>query len=161
MKTMNNDITKKVFYEKLLKGYEGSSDFIQELFHYLQKNDAVNSRLDDLYLNFCMESDKNNSNGRNDTMRAFISEIMDEAEDSRTEIHIDENLQSPIISFAPLNLHATEGFVGRKKTITTISSVLEKYGLVILCGIGGVGKSQTALHYAEQKKNENTAVYSF
>ena len=152
---MNNDITKKVFYEKLLKGYEGSSDFIQELFHYLQKNDAVNSRLDDLYLNFCMESDKNNSNGRNDTMRAFISEIMDEAEDSRTEIHIDENLQSPIISFAPLNLHATEGFVGRKKTITTISSVLEKYGLVILCGIGGVGKSQTALHYAEQKKNEN------
>jgi len=49
-------------------------------------------------------------------------------------------------------------FTGRKKVLDEIESGLQSRGLVALTGIGGVGKTQTAAHFAHEHRADYTAV---
>jgi tetratricopeptide (TPR) repeat protein len=49
-------------------------------------------------------------------------------------------------------------FTGRKKVLGEIESGLKSRGLVALTGIGGVGKTQTAAHFAHEHRADYTAV---
>lgn len=83
---------------------------------------------------------------------SFLRLVLQRAEESRKANLVNDETSAPDISFAPLNYRLTEGFVGRTDLLQEISDVMKEHGFAVLCGIGGLGKSQTALRYAENGK---------
>ena len=51
-------------------------------------------------------------------------------------------------------------FIGREREMDSIHTMLQKHGKVIVQGVGGIGKSSVALHYADHHRNDyHTILY--
>src|SRR5262249_27943440 len=50
-------------------------------------------------------------------------------------------------------------FTGREKVLTALRQALDKRGTAALAGLGGVGKTQTAVEYAYQYRDSYGAVF--
>ena len=119
----------------------------------MQECEAADDELDAAYKKFFVEQDKNRSQEQlQNAMEAFLRLVLQRAEESRKANLVNDETSAPDISFAPLNYRLTEGFVGRTDLLQEISDVMKEHGFAVLCGIGGLGKSQTALRYAENGK---------
>lgn len=86
----------------------------------------------------------------------WIKLLVRRAEDSRAADRNDESeSDSPRVEFAPFKYHLAENFVGREDLIKKIDATLKQYSMAIVCGFGGLGKSQSVLYYAEKSKRDN------
>jgi hypothetical protein len=66
------------------------------------------------------------------------------------------------VEFNKLSLPTTARFTGRDKELDDIRRKLQEprgRGMVILHGLGGIGKTQLAAHYAERHKTDYSAVF--
>ena len=151
---MGGGITKDVFYQQLFC-HEAYPEFVQKLQRYLHEHEAFDQELDDLYGVISQaECEHKPRETIHKAREAFLRRVVERAEESREAKRVNATSSAQDISFAPLNYRLTEGFVGRNELLEKISSVMEAYSLAVICGIGGLGKSQTALHYADRgKKN--------
>lgn len=151
---MGGGITKDVFYQQLFC-HEAYPEFVQKLQRYLHEHEAFDQELDDLYGVISQaECEHKPRETIHKAREAFLRRVVERAEESREAKRVNATSSAQDISFAPLNYRLTEGFVGRNELLEEISSVMEAYSLAVICGIGGLGKSQTALHYADRgKKN--------
>lgn len=153
---MSSIVTKDNFYQQLFC-QEAYPEYVQKIYQYLHECDASDQELDALYNKISLlESEHKSRETVQKAREAFLRQIVERAEESREEKRVNEADPSQVISFAPLNYRLTEGFVGRTDLLDKLSSVMKKYGLAVLCGIGGLGKSQAALHYADRRKRDHT-----
>lgn len=149
---LSRSVKEESFYTKLFLR-EAYPDCIHKLYRYLQECEAADDELDAAYKKFFVEQDKNRSQEQlQNAMEAFLRLVLQRAEESRKANLVNDETSAPDISFAPLNYRLTEGFVGRTDLLQEISDVMKEHGFAVLCGIGGLGKSQTALRYAENGK---------
>lgn len=146
---LKSDNTDEHFLENLLKPQIASSRDLLNLLKYLDKKNATNKELCDAF-NKCLT----NISGKQGTAKEEIGKVLkivvDQAEKSRKGITAEEDEE--IITFAPCKYRLVENFVGREELIKNIDDTLCKYGVAIICGMGGLGKSQSALYYAEKCK---------
>lgn len=149
---MGGGITKDDFYQHLFC-QEAYPEYVQNLYQYLHEYEAFDQELDDLYHVISQaESEHKPRETIYKARKAFLLQVVERAEESREANLVNLKTSAPDISFAPLNYRLTEGFVGRADLLQEISDVMKEHGFAVLCGIGGLGKSQTALHYAENGK---------
>ena len=136
--------------------YKAFEEFVDKndtvrLYDYLVKNDAVDEDIKDAYSKTQAEIHENKTTAQ-ETFSTFIKLLVERAEGSRSaNLNDEEEAPAETVGFAPFKYHMSENFVGREDFIDKISSTLERCGMAIICGFGGLGKTQSALYYAKEK----------
>lgn len=152
-KELGTGITNDYFLDQLLRPEIADEKDLMNLLKYLKKQDTTNREIDDAF-NKCLTNIRSKSNLANDEIRKALKIIVDQAERSRNGKKTDD--YEEIVTFAPCKYRLVEHFVGREQLIQSIDDTLYKYGLAIICGMGGLGKSQSALYYAEKSKENGS-----
>lgn len=165
-----------IFVEKLPNSSKNTKqvyityDFINLLYEFLKKYGALTSALEKEYA----EIKKQQSCigiSEYELGRHFILSVLQIAEESReqkipgtklqelffpshtTNITIDDT-----VTFATFDNPVIDNFIGRNELIKETHDKLSKDHIAVICGIGGLGKSQSALQYAYIYSNNG--VYS-
>lgn len=140
--------------------YKAFEEFVDKndtvrLYDYLVKNDAVDEDIKDAYSKTQAEIHENKTTAQ-ETFSTFIKLLVERAEGSRSaNLNDEEEAPAETVGFAPFKYHMSENFVGREDLVEEIASTLGQYGMAIVCGFGGLGKSQSALYYVEQSKKNS------
>ena len=118
----------------------------EKLYNYLTENGVVTEEINQAYHQV---HDKNapTEKDREDFYRAVVKKA-----DADMRDRLEGKTDQPAFTFAPWQPDPVENFVGRAETLKNIKKKLDDKGLAIIAGMGGMGKSQTALQYA--KNNE-------
>ena len=118
----------------------------EKLYNYLTENGVVTEEINQAYHQV---HDKNapTEKDREDFYRAVVKKA-----DADMRDRLEGKTDQPAFTFDPWQPDPVENFVGRAEILKNIKKQLDDKGLAIICGMGGMGKSQTALQYA--KNNE-------
>lgn len=126
----------------------------------LETSGAMTPDLEDAYQGY-------RANPGKEAAERFLLRIFEEADRSRTacksrkmkknapyqRVASDVEVSTPCTSFAPFDVAAhssvpPQHFIGRADLMKQLEACLAKNGIAVLCGIGGYGKTEAALHYA-------------
>lgn len=149
MKNRKPSKTPSYFGEKaFMKIFEDPKVFpeYEKLYNYLTENGVVTEEINQAYHQV---HDKNAPTEKDS--KDFYRAVMKKA-DADMRDRIEGKTDQPAFTFDSWQPDPVENFVGRAEILKNIKKQLDDKGLAIICGMGGMGKSQTALQYA--KKNE-------
>lgn len=127
---------------------------------FLVQKDAMTPAIDETYEE--EGSKKSAAQGR-----AFLTAVFRAADDARAKgipyVPQDKNPDVPVpedaavVAFQPFDDAVAERvFIGREDLMQKIEECLKAYGIAIIYGMGGFGKSQAALHYAAIRTKDGT-----
>ena len=150
-------ITGEMIYEQLMKPQINNVNDLAKIYRFLEKNGSLTQELKVAYDKADAELKLGKPNA-DDELQKFLRLLVSLAEEREVEKEKTEDgeEESAAVSFSTCKYHLAENFVGRRDLIENIQSTLQENGLVILCGMGGLGKSQSALYYAEQGRVKGT-----
>ena len=153
-KKMAPDIPKKLFYEKMMEPYFAELSEVKKLYKYIERHVVITDEMSELYDTLLCNSREGKTKNEKETIKKFLSLISDIAENNRNRTIQSSDEDPEVITFAPANYHPVEKFIGRDQLMVNVSHILDKYGLVVICGMGGLGKTQSARYYAVQSKQK-------
>ena len=165
-----------IFVEKLPNSSKNTKqvyityDFINLLYEFLKKYGALTSALEKEYA----EIKKQQSCigiSEYELGRHFILSVLQIAEESREQkipgtklqelffpSHTTNTTIDDTVTFVTFDNPVIDNFIGRNELIKETHDKLSKDHIAVICGIGGLGKSQSALQYAYIYSNNG--VYS-
>lgn len=153
-KKLAPDITRNCFYEKMLEPYFTEFLDVKKLYKYIESHEAITHDMSELYDSLFRNSREGKTKNEKDIIKKFLSLISDIAENNRNRTIQSEDEDLDVITFAPANYHPVEKFIGREQLMIDVSHILDKYGIAVICGMGGLGKTQSARCYAERSKQK-------
>lgn len=133
--------------------------WVKRLYDFLMQQDAMTPAIAAAYK-------KAEANGSVEHDRAFLLAVFRAADEARAKNvpyvpagKPDESAQKTEapVAFQPFDdAVADRIFIGREDLMQKIEECLKIYGIAIIYGMGGFGKSQAALHYAEIRTKDGT-----
>ena len=159
-RSLNRDITYGMFYEDVFEDMgHVSKKYVDHLYEFLKEQDALPEAIKVLY-------EKCNAAGRakqEETCKEFIMAVLREADQAREERILGKKIGSKAQRakekkgcFAPFSNPVVKGFIGRTELLRRIGETLAQHNIAVICGIGGLGKSQAALAYAKEQQEIGT-----
>lgn len=153
-------VTRGEFYETLFadKDYV-SKEYVDGLHKFLEKHNAMPASVVELYEK-CKEA--RNADERQKTYENFIMGVLKEADDARKDRYLAEKSaggakdRAQSSRFAPFTNSVVKDFIGRVDLLQRIEETLAQHSISVICGIGGLGKSQAALAYAKEQQENGT-----
>lgn len=133
---------------------------VTKLYNFLKEQDALTERIKELY-KACNKTYR--SNEKQAAYEAFIMGVLEEADRAREDKIPGKKIggrakeRAPEVRFAPFANPVIQVFIGRGDLLRRIGEVLTQHSVSVICGIGGLGKSQAALAYA--KEGQENGIY--
>ena len=166
-----------IFVEKLPNSSKNTKQvyitygFINLLYEFLKKYGALTSALEKEYA----EIKKQQSCigiSEYELGRHFILSVLQIAEESREQkipgtklqellfpSHTTNTTIDDTVTFATFDNPVIDNFIGRNELIKETHDKLSKDHIAVICGIGGLGKSQSALQYAYIYSNSSLQLF--
>ena len=153
LRQLSKVITFDGFYEAFA-GFVDKNDAVR-LHDYLNQHGVIDKEVKGAYSRTQAKIHENHT-ATQEMFSAFIKMIVQGAEDSRTaDRSEEEEPPAAAIGFAHFEYHLSKNFVGREELIKEISDTLERCGMAIICGFGGLGKTQSALYYVKEREKKS------
>ena len=157
---LKRDITRGMFFDQVFVDMPHLSKAnTDDLYDFLGEQDALSPMLSELYLQ-CEEAGRTQ---QKKTCEAFVRAVLQEADRAREDKIPGKKIggrakeRAPEVRFAPFANPVIQVFIGRGDLLRRIGEVLTQHSVSVICGIGGLGKSQAALAYA--KEGQEKGIY--
>lgn len=128
------------------------------LHDFLEQQDALSERIRKLHQQ-CHKAYQ--SNKKNEAYENFLLGVLEEADCARSDGYLPTGntgrakQKTQESHFAPFFNPVVKDFIGRTDLLRRIEETLTRHSIAVVCGIGGLGKSQAALAYAKEQKEES------
>ena len=125
---------------------------VTKLYNFLKEQDALTERIKELY-KACNKTYRPNE--KQAAYEAFIMGVLEEADRAREDKIPGKKIggrtkeRTSEVRFAPFVNPVINSFIGRSDLLRRIGEVLTQHSVSVICGIGGLGKSQAAFAYAK------------
>ena len=155
---LQQSITRRDFFDKIVRRELNiDKDGIARLYKFLKDQEALPKRIKDLF----EDARSASSVQQKSACEAFFMGVLKEADQTREEGILGKKIGNKAksvkeqeIRLAPFINSVVKDFIGRADLLHLIKDTLARHSIAVICGIGGLGKSQAALAYAKEQKEE-------
>ena len=155
---LQQSITCRDFFDKIVRRELNiDKDGIARLYKFLKDQEALPKHIKDLF----EDARSASSVQQKSACEAFFMGVLKEADQTREEGILGKKIGSKPksvkeqeIRLAPFINSVVKDFIGRADLLHLIQDTLARHSIAVICGIGGLGKSQAALAYAKVQKEE-------
>ena len=155
---LQQSITSRDFFDKIVRReLHIDKDGIARLYKFLKAQEALPKHIKELF----EDARSAPSVQQKSACEAFFMGVLKEADQTREDGILGKKIGSKAkrvkeqeIHFAPFINSVVKDFIGRADLLHLIEDTLVRHSIAVICGIGGLGKSQAALAYAKEQKEE-------